>query len=177
MHHYYSTTKPTSHTNQYEPPANDSIIQGATSTPIAHLTGSMTTASSHNRSWQNNGSDTATQQMFLTLTTNTVDCNGLFSDFLDSSNNRNGPTCFWCGEQGHMRNECTSRVFCSNCKSGNHCNRTCRKIRNNTPSPINNHTPTGYHPTATPPPLNDQNPAATGTVNNRLWFQNHQELN
>ena len=78
-----------------------------------------------------------------------------------------------------MRNECTNRVFCSNCKSGNHCNRTCRKLRNNTPSPINSHIPTGYHPTATPPPLNDQNPAAptTGTVNNRLWFQNHYELN
>ena len=115
--------------------------------------------------------------MFPTLMTNTADCNILFNDSPDSSNNRNGPTCFQCGEQGHMINECTARVFCSNCKSRNHCNRTCRKVRNNTPSPINTHIPTGYHPTATPPPLNDQNPATTGTANNGLLFQNQQEVN
>ena len=40
------------------------------------------------------------------------------------------------------------------------------------------HIPTGYHPTATPPSLNEQNPTtATGTANNRPWFQNQYELN
>ena len=100
-----------------------------------------------------------------------VDHNGLFSYSPNLSNNRNGPACFRCGEQGHMRNECTNRVFCSNCKSGNHCNRTCRKLRNNTSNP---------HPHMIPSySLNDQNPAAptTGAVNNRLWFENHHELN
>ena len=60
-------------------------------------------------------------------------------------------------------------------------NRTCRKLRNNAPSPTNSHIPTGYHRTATP--LNEPNPTVqtqpqpTGTTNNRLWFQNHHDLN
>ena len=130
----------------------------------------------HNEPWRNTGSDTASQQILPTHMANTADRNDLFSNSPNSPNNRNGPTCFRCGEQGHMRNECTNRVFCSNCRSGNYCNRTCRKLRNNTPSPINSNILKGYHPTATPPPLNDQNPAAptTGTVNNGLWFH---ELN
>ena len=76
-------------------------------------------------------------------------------------------------------------MSCSHCKSGNHSNRTCRKLRNNAPSPTNSHIPTGYHPTATPPPLNAPNPTAhattqpqlTSTTNNRLWFQNYQDTN
>ena len=178
IHQYYNATEPTSHTNWYDPLANDSIIQGEKTGPVMHFTGSTTTATGCNEPWKNNGSDTATQQIFPTHMTNTADHNGLFSDSPNSSDNRNGPTCFRCGEQGHMRNECTKRVFCSNCKNGNHCNRTCRKLRNNTPSPINSHIPTRYHRTATPTPLNNQNPAAptTGTVNNRIWFQNHHKL-
>ena len=37
MHQYYSTTEPTSHTNQCEPPANGSIIKGAGTAPMAHF--------------------------------------------------------------------------------------------------------------------------------------------
>ena len=61
--------------------------------------------------------------------------------------------------------------------------RTCRKLRNNVPSPRNSHISTGYHPTATPPPLNAPNSAVHATRNpqpssmtdNRL--QNYQDTN
>ena len=36
-----------------------------------------------------------------------MDCDRLFSDSPNSSINRNGPICFKCGEQGHMRHDCT----------------------------------------------------------------------
>ena len=164
-------TEPTSRTNWYEPPANDSIIQGANTAPVTHLTGGMTTSTGHNAPWRNNDNNSVPQQACTNYATNTTDHNVLFNDSPNSSNDRNGPTCFKCGEQGHMRNDCTNRVFCNNCNSRGHCNRTSRKLRNNTPSPINAHIPTGYHLTATPPPLNDQNPTTIGTTNNRPWFQ------
>ena len=53
--------------------------------------------------------------------------------------------------------------------------------------PSNSHIPTGYHPTATPPPLIGNIPhqgtqattqsQATGKTNNGLWFQNYQDTN
>ena len=66
---------------------------------------------------------------------------------------RNGPTCFRCGEQGHMRGECRKRVFCNHCRRYNHNTKACRKQHENTPSPTHSQIATGYHPTATPPPL------------------------
>ena len=45
------------------------------------------------------------------------------------------------------------RVFCNHCRSYNHDTKACRKQRNNTPSPAHSQIATGYHPTATPPPL------------------------
>ena len=161
-HHFYPPTEMTGHTNWYEPPINDLIINGAGTTPGVQFTIGTTDAAGHNEPWRSNGTGTAPQQHYLPpCTSNLTDGNGLFSDSLSSSNNRNGPTCFKCGEQGHMRHECTNRVFCSHCKSGGHCDRKCRKLRNNTPSPTNSHIPTGYHPTVTPPPLN----APTTTAN------------
>ena len=113
--------------------------------------------------------------------TNPTDCNRLFSDSPNSSNNRNRPTCFKCREQGHMRHDCTNRVFCNHCKSSGHCDRTCKKLRNNTPSPTNSHIPTGYHPTATPPPLNapttTTNAMTQPNTNNGPWFHNYQDNN
>ena len=114
--------------------------------------------------------------------------NRFFNDSPNSSNNRNAPMCFRCGEQGHMRHECgINRVFCSYCKSSSHSNRACRKLTNGTPSPNNSHIPMGYHPIATPPPLpgNTSNqgthtssqPQLTSTTNNGLWFQNYQDTN
>ena len=95
---------------------------------------------------------------------------------------------FRCGEQGPMRNECEiERVFCTYCKSFSHSNRVCRKLTNSTPNPTNSHIPTGYHPTATPPPLprstlnlgthTTAQPQPTGTTNNGLWFQNYPDTN
>ena len=114
--------------------------------------------------------------------------NGFLSDSPNSSNNRNAPVCFRCGEQGHMRNECESeRVFCTYCKNASHNNRACRKLTNNSPSPTNSHIPMGYHPTATLPPLQGSipnlgphttaQPQQKGTTNNGLWFQNYPDTN
>ena len=158
-------TEPTSHTNRYEPPANDSIIQGAGTTPLAHFATGTTTATGRNEPWRNTGNNTAGHHIFPNRTTNTTDCNSLFSN---SPTHQTTETYQYASDVVNMRNKCVNRVFCSNCKSANHCHRTCRKLRNNTPSQTNSHIPTGYHPTATPSPLNEQTPAAqpTGTVNN-----------
>ena len=84
---------------------------------------------------------------------------------------RNGPTCFRCGEQGHMRAECRERVFCNHCRSYNHDTKACRKQHNNILSPAHSQIVTGYHPTATPPPLMGTTAATqpTGTHNNPLF--------
>ena len=131
----------------------------------------MTDATGQNELWRNNGTGAVPHQHTLPPhMTNPMDCNGLFSDSPNSSNNRNGPTCFKCREQGHMRHDCTNRVFCNHCKSSGHCDRTCRKLTNNTPSPTNSHIPTGYHPTATPPLLN-----APTTTANAMTQPKHQQ--
>ena len=52
-----------------------------------------------------------------------------------------------------MRGECKKRVFCNHCRSYNHDTRACRKQHDNTPSPTHSQIATGYHPTATTPPL------------------------
>ena len=145
---------------------------------MAQLTTGTTGLTSRNEPWRNIGTNIASQQIYPTCMTTLTDHNGLFNDSPNSSNNRNAPTCFRCGEQGHMRHNCVNRVFCSQCKSGNHSNRACRKLRNNIPSPTNSHIPTVYHPRDTPSPLNAPNPAAhtttqpqlTSTTNNGLWF-------
>ena len=48
IHQYYSVTKPTSRTNRYEPPVNDSVIQEANKALVVHLTGGMITSTGHN---------------------------------------------------------------------------------------------------------------------------------
>ena len=101
---------------------------------------------------------------------------------LNSSDTRNRLTCFKCGEQGHMRSECRERVFCTLCKTYNHDTKACRKQHNNIPSPANSQITTGYHPTATPPPLMEkttttQQAHQTGTHNNGPLFQNLFENN
>ena len=76
-----------------------------------------------------------------------------------------------------MRSECRERVFCNNCKTYNHNTKACRKQHNNIPSPVYSQITTGYHPTATPPPLMGTTTATqqvhqTGTHNNSPLFQN-----
>ena len=153
VQHYYNTTGTTSHMGRYELPANDSIIQAASTSPPGQLMTNPTMGMGFNEAWRNNGTNTQNHSNFPPRTTRTFRHNGLFNDSPNSSGNRNTPTCFRCGEQGHMRHECRNRVFCAHCRSNNHSKKACRKLTNNTPSPSNSHIPTGYHPTATPPPL------------------------
>ena len=70
-----------------------------------------------------------------------------------------------------MRAECRERVFCNHCRSYNHDTKACRKQHNNIPSPAHSQIATGYHPTATPPPLMGTTAATqpTGTHNNPLF--------
>ena len=76
-----------------------------------------------------------------------------------------------------MRMDCKERVFCTHCRTANHDTKACRKYHSNVPSPTNSHSPAGYHPTATPPPLMGattaiQQTQQTGAANNRPLFQN-----
>ena len=70
-----------------------------------------------------------------------------------------------------MRAECRERVFCNYCRSYNHDTKACRKQHNNILSPAHSQIATGYHPTATPPPLMGTMVATqpTGTHNNPLF--------
>ena len=98
--------------------------------------------------------------------------NGLHNNILpNSSDNRNGPICFRCREQGHMKLACRKRVFCDHCKSYNHDTKACRKQHNNIPSPTSSQITTVYHPTATPPPLMGTGTTQqTGIHNNNPLF-------
>ena len=108
--------------------------------------------------------------------------NGLHNNNLpNSSDTRNGPTYFRCGEQGHMRSECRERVFAIIARPTTMTQRHAEN-HNNIPSPANSQITTGYHPTATPPPLMGTTTATqqahqTGTHNNSPLFQNLLENN
>ena len=176
--HFYPMTDLTTNGDRYEPPANDSIIQGAGSAPGGQFTTSATGTTDCNKSWRyNNGTNTAAHPNPQTCITRPPGRNGFHNNSLNSSDNRNRPTCFKCGEQGHMRMDCKERVFCTHCRTANHDTKACRKHHNSTPSPTNSHIPTGYHPTATPPPLMGTAAAGsqtqqTSTINNGPLFQN-----
>ena len=177
IHHVYSTM--TNGDNQYEPPVNDSIIQGAGSAPTDQFTTNAIGVTGRNDPWRcNNNTNTAINIASHRTSTRPTGRNGLRNNNSPNSlDTRNGPTCFRCGEQGHMRLECRERVFCNNCKTYNHDTKACRKQHNNIPSPANSQITMGYHPTATPPPLIGTTPATqqahqTGTHNNNPLFQN-----
>ena len=94
--------------DQYEPPDNDSIIQGAGSAPTDQF---ATSATGHNNPWrQKQHPRTATGTAPHRTSTRPTGHNGLHNNNSpNSSDSRNGPTCFRCGEQGHMRAECRER--------------------------------------------------------------------
>ena len=172
--HVYSTTS--DRDDQYEPSINDSIIQGAGSAPTDQFATSVT---GRNDPWRcNNDTNTVTNTAPHRMSTRPTSRNGLHNNNLpNSSDTRNGSTCFRCGEQGHMRSECRERVFWNNCKTYNHNTKACRKQHNSIPSPANSQITTGYHPTATPPPLMGTTSATqqahqTGTHNSNPLFQN-----
>ena len=181
--HFYPMTNPTNCGNQYKPPANDSIIQGADSAPGGQFVTNTTDVTGHSEPWRyNNGTNTATHTSHQTCMTRPPSHNSFHNNLPNSSDNRNGLTCFRCGEQGHMRLECSKeRVFCTHCRSPNHDIKACRKYHNSMPSPTNSHIPTGYHPTATPPPLlgiasaTGAHQQQTGTTTNGPLFQNYFE--
>ena len=171
VHHVYATTSDGS--DQYEPPENDSILQGATSSPAEQFVTNATNVAGHNEPWrQNNTTNTNSNTINHRTATRPTGHNGLQNDNPpNSSDPRNGLTCFRCGEQGHMRAECRKRVFCNHCRSYNHGTKACRKQHNNTPSPAHSQIATGYHPTVTPPPLMGTTAATqqTETHNNPLF--------
>ena len=181
--HFYPATNQITNGDWYEPPVNNSIIQGAGSKPGGQFTTSTTSTTGHKEPWRyNNRANTATHTNPQGLTTRTPSCNSFHNNSPNSSDNRNGPTCFKCGEQGHMSMDCREIVFCTHCRTSNHDTKACRKHHSNAPSTTNSHIPAGYHPTAKPPPLMGattaiQQTQQTDATNNRLLFQNLFENN
>ena len=171
VHHVYATTS--NGGDQYEPLKNDLILQGATSSPVDQFTTNAANMAGRNELWRrNNATNTSSNTINRRPTTRPTDHNGLQNDNSPNPPDlRNGPTCFRCGEQGHMRTECRGRVFCNHYRSYNHDTKACRKQYNNIPSPTNSQIATGYHPTATPPPLMGTTAATqpTETHNNPLF--------
>ena len=61
--HHYTLTNPTTNGDHYEPPMNDSIIQGATSAPGNQFATNTTEGQGCNEPWRyNNGMNTNTRQ-------------------------------------------------------------------------------------------------------------------
>ena len=171
VHHVYATTSDRG--KQYEPPENDSILQEATSSPADQFTTNATHTAGHNKPWRRNNTTNINSNTFNhRTTTRPTGHNGLQTNNPSNPTDlRNGLTCFRCGKQGHMRGECRKRVFCNHCRSYNHDTKACRKQQDNTPSPTHSQIGTGYHPTATPPPLMGTAAATqpTETHNNLLF--------
>ena len=171
VQHVYATTPEGG--GQYEPPKNDSILQGATSSPVDQFATNATDMPGRNEPWRrNNTTNTNSNTSNHRTATKPTGHNGLQNDNLTNpSDPRDSLTCFRCGEQGHMRAECRKRVFCNHCRSYNHDSKACRKQHNNTPSPTHSQIATDYHPTATPPPLMGTTAATqpAETYNNPLF--------
>ena len=154
VHHVYATTSDRG--EQYEPPENDSILQGATSSPADQFATNATDTAGRKQPWRrNNATNVGSNTFNHRTTTRLTSRNGLqINNPSNPTDPRSGPTCFRCGEQGHMRGKCRRKVFCNHCRSYNHDTKACRKQHDNTPSPTHSQIATGYHPTVmTPPPL------------------------
>ena len=169
--HVYSTTSDSN--DHYEPPINDSLIQLAASTHTNQIATNTTRTTGRDTPWRHNdNTGTMTKTVRHRTATGPTSWNGLHNNISPNcSDNRTGPICFRCREQGYMKSTCRERVFCDHCKTYNHSTKACRKLLDNTPSPANSQNTTGYHPTATPPPLTEPttNTQQTGTHNNLLF--------
>ena len=153
VHHIYATTSDRG--KQYEPPENDSILQGAASSPADQFTTNATDTAGRNKPWrQNNATNVGANTFNHRTTTRLTSCSSLqINNPSNPTDPRSRPTCFRCGEQSHIRGKCRRKVFCNHCRSYNHDTKACRKQHDNTPSPTNSQIATGYHPMVTPPPL------------------------
>ena len=153
VHHVYATTSDRG--EQFKPPENDSILQRATSLPVDQFATNATDTAGRNEPWRRNNTTNISSNTFNhRTTTRPTGRKGLQTNNPSNpADLRNGPTCFRCGEQGHMKFKCRKRVFCNHCRSYNHDTKACRKQQDNTPSLTHSQIATGYHPTATPPPL------------------------
>ena len=171
VHHVYATTSDRG--KQYEPPENDSILQGATSSPADQFVTNATDTAGRNETWrQNNTTNISSNTFNQRTTTRPTSHNGLQTNNPSNPTDlRNRLTCFRCGEQDHMRGECRKRVFCNHCRSYNHDTKACRKQHDNTLSPTHSQIAMGYHLTVTPPPLMGTAAATqpTETHNNLLF--------
>ena len=175
IRHVYPPTNPTNNGGRYEPPANNSILQGAGTAPGGQFMTGTIDAIGRNEPWRyKNGTSMTTHTNPQGCMTRPSGHSGFHNNSPNSLENRNGPTCFKCGKQGHMRMDCRERVYCKYYRTTNHYTKVCRRQHNNTPSPTTNHIPAGHHPTATPPPLMGTTTATqqTGTINNPPLFQN-----
>ena len=155
--HVYSTTSDDN--DLYEPPENDSIIQTASPLQTEQPVTNTSKPINLNATWRHNNNAGTTVGTHRTTSVSGMD-------------NRSGPICFRCGERGHLRFNCTERVFCDYCKTYNHNSRVCRKKPDNTHSPTGSQIATGYHPTATPPPLTNNQPPNNQFLQN--LFKNNQ---
>ena len=105
--HIYLPTNTTTNGDQYEPPATDSILNGAGSAPGGQFLSNTTGITVCNDPWRhNNGTSSETHTNSKGHTTRPTSCNSPPNNSPNSSDNRNGSNCFKCGEQGHMRTDC-----------------------------------------------------------------------
>ena len=89
VQHHYTPTNPTSNADWYEPPTNDSIIQGATSVPRNQYATNTTEGTGCNELWRYiNGASTATLQDIQTHTTRQSSGNNFQYNSPNSSDNR-----------------------------------------------------------------------------------------
>ena len=102
VHHVYATTSDRG--EQFEPPENDSILQGATSSPADQFVTNATDTAGRNELWrQNNTTNIGPNTFNHRTTTRPTSRNGLQTNNPSNPTDlRNGLTCFRCGEQGHM---------------------------------------------------------------------------
>ena len=92
VRHIYSTTNMPDRDDQYEPPINDSIIQGAGSAPAGQFTTNTTAATGHNNPWRcNNGTNTATHMASHRASTRPTSHNGFHNNSPNSSDTRKLP--------------------------------------------------------------------------------------
>ena len=98
---FYTTTSDRG--EQFEPPENDSMLQGATSSPADQFATNATDTAGRNEPWRRNNTTTniGPNTFNHRTTTRPTGHNELQTNNPSNPTDlRNGPTCFRCGEQG-----------------------------------------------------------------------------